>query len=103
MNLSNIEAKVISTLHSLPVDKQQEVLDFSLFLVNRLQKAQRNYRESDTDNTQPLTVNTEIVSTVSAGTALKNFLKKYESEPIDIDTRIFDAYRATETDRNFTL
>ena len=39
----------------------------------------------------------------NAGLALKVFLKKYQTEKIDIDTRIFDEYRKTDVDRDFRL
>jgi len=39
----------------------------------------------------------------NAGLALKAFLKKYQTEKIDIDTRIFDEDRKTSVDRDFRL
>jgi hypothetical protein len=40
---------------------------------------------------------------ISVGLALQNFLKKYEDDPIDIDTSIFDDYRKTVTEREIDL
>ena len=39
----------------------------------------------------------------SAGLALKSFLKKYQSEQIDIDMDIFEKNRKNETGRDFKL
>jgi len=51
------------------------------------------------ENKSPSDAETES----SAGTALRMFLTKYQSDPIDIDTAIFERDRATETDRDFRL
>jgi len=45
----------------------------------------------------------KTVEPPSAGAALKLFLKKYQSDPVDIDTSIFEQDRATDTDRDFRL
>jgi hypothetical protein len=39
----------------------------------------------------------------NAGSALKAFLNKYQTEDIDIDTRIFDEDRKINVDRDFRL
>lgn len=39
----------------------------------------------------------------NAGSALEAFLNKYQTEDIDIDTRIFEEGRKTEADRDFRL
>lgn len=40
MQTNFIEQEILSTVHSLPVKKQQEVLQFSLSLRNKLQESQ---------------------------------------------------------------
>ena len=39
----------------------------------------------------------------NAGVALKAFLDKYQTEDIDVDTRIFEENRKTKVDRDFRL
>lgn len=39
MKLSSIEQQVLANLHTLPLDKQQSVLEFSLFLKAMSQKS----------------------------------------------------------------
>jgi len=39
MKLSNIEKQVVANMHGLPLDKQQSVLEFSLFLKSIAQDA----------------------------------------------------------------
>ncbi len=39
MKLSNIEKQVVANMHGLPLDKQQSVLEFSLFLKSIVQDA----------------------------------------------------------------
>lgn len=39
----------------------------------------------------------------NAGSALKAFLNKYQTEDIDVDTCIFEESRKTDVDRDFQL
>jgi hypothetical protein len=40
MQTNIIEQEILSTVHTLPVERQQEVLQFSLSLKNKLQESQ---------------------------------------------------------------
>lgn len=115
MKLSAIEKQVVANIHGLPLDKQQSVLEYSLFLINKAQKDKQENIEKNSASfavflkefleegeLEPLDIE-ENVKSSSAGTALKIFLKKYESDPIDIDTGIFEQDREIETDRDFKL
>ena len=82
MQLSELDKKVIGNLHSLPLKEQQAILEYTQILKNRINK-------KNTDNQ------------TSFGIKLKEFLKEVESDPIDIDTSIFDDYRKSVTDRDF--
>lgn len=84
MQINSIEQDILCVVHELPIEKQKEILDFSLFLKNTLTK-QIPKESSD------------------FRTALRQFLKKVEQDPIDIDTSLFDADRETESDRDFQL
>ena len=71
MQISIIEENILSTVHNLPIEKQQEILDFSLFLKNKLQKK-------------------ELKNHSSFSIALNKFLNEVKENPLDIDTAIFD-------------
>jgi hypothetical protein len=88
MKLSAIEKQVVANIHGLPLDKQQSVLDYSLFLINKVQKD----KQEDTEN-----------NSVSFGVFLKQFLKEVELEPLDIDTSIFDRDRPQDSGREIEL
>lgn len=88
MNRAEIESQLMNEIHYLP----DEIMEAMLTLALSIKKGFK----------QPLISETQSTET-SAGLALRNFLKKYQSEPIDIDTRIFEQNRATETDRDFRL
>jgi len=84
MQMTTIEQNILSAVHNLPVEKQQEILNFSLFLNSNMQK---NSLKKQT----PFT------------TALHDFLNEVKAEPLDIDTSIFDADREQESGRDFQL
>lgn len=88
MKLSAIEKQVIANIHSLPLDKQQSVLEFSLFLINKVQKDKQDDIEKNNS---------------SFGVFLKEFLKEVELEPLDIDTSIFDRNRPQDSGREIEL
>jgi len=84
MQISMIEENILSAVHNLPFEKQQEILDFSLFLKSKLQK-------------------TELKNNSSFAIALHEFLNKVKENPLDIDTAIFDRDREQESGRDFQL
>ncbi|MCK5354384.1 MAG: hypothetical protein KAJ63_04650 [Methyloprofundus sp.] len=84
MQISTIEENILSTVHNLPIEKQQEILDFSLFLKNKLQKA-------------------ELKNHSSFSIALHEFLNEVKDNPLGIDTAIFDRDREQESGRDFQL
>lgn len=90
MKLSEIDKQVIANLHSLPLDKQQSILEFSTFL--KVQIRQNRY-EKDVVESKPS----------NFLLALHEFLKEDELDPIDIDTTIFDRDRAQAKDREIDL
>ena len=64
MQLSEIEQEVIETLHDLPLTEQKSVLDFSLFLKQKIQssKPEHGFKK-----------------------ALTEFLERSALNPVDID------------------
>jgi len=42
MQINTIEQKILSTVQSLPMERQKEVLNFSLFLKGRMQFNKQN-------------------------------------------------------------
>ena len=48
MQMNYIEKSILSTVHSLPLEKQQEILDFSLFLKSNVQKSGKKNRSNFT-------------------------------------------------------
>ncbi len=84
MQINSIEQDILCIVHELPIEKQKEILSFSLFLKSTLTK--QTHKEPS-----------------AFRTALRQFLKKVEQDPIDIDTSIFDADRETESGRYFQL
>ena len=112
MKLSTIEKQVVANIHSLPLDKQQFILEVSEFLTKKNQEIEAKKNKASFAvflkqflkevELEPLDIEENIKSS-SAGAALKMFLKKYESDPIDIDTSIFEQDRVGITDRDFKL
>lgn len=88
MKLSAIEKQVVANIHGLPLDKQQSVLEYSLFLINKVQKD----KQENTEN-----------NSASFAVFLKEFLKEVELEPLDIDTSIFDRDRPQDSGREIEL
>ncbi|OQX25908.1 MAG: hypothetical protein BWK80_13230 [Desulfobacteraceae bacterium IS3] len=86
MQLNIIEQEILSTVQSLPMEKQQEILNFSLFLKDSMQKNQ-------VDKQNP----------TAFASALIEFLKEVESEPLDIDISAFDRNRPRESGREIDL
>jgi hypothetical protein len=84
MQLSEIDRKIIANVHSLPLNEQHALLEYSKLLKNRIKNNKKN-----------------LENKTSFGVNLKAFLEKYESDPIDIDTSIFDSYRKSVTERGF--
>jgi len=104
MQINAIEQTILSTVHQLPIAKQQEILDFSLFLKSNLDTLADDIKL--TENTPFVEVNiTENNHNTPASfqSAFRKFLKEVEQEPIDINTSIFDADRETESGRDFQL
>jgi hypothetical protein len=81
MQLSEIEKKVVANMHSLPLDKQHSILEFSLFLQDSFNKKNKS----------------------SFAASLKEFLNEVELEPLDIDTSIFDRDRPLDSGREINL
>jgi hypothetical protein len=90
-----LENQLVNEIHYLPVDAMEKMLKW----VRSLKKVTPVEQTMQLDNV----VNFERDESISAGLALKNFLKKYENDPIDIDTSIFDDYRKTVTEREIDL
>jgi hypothetical protein len=91
MTKVELEKKLINEIHYLPDEVMEEMLRWVL-LINKITHRENIVQTSHTgQENEPL----------SAGEALKNFLKKYESDPVGIDTSIFEKDRKTETDRDF--
>ena len=84
MQMTAIEENILSAVHNLPVEKQQEILNFSLFLNSNMQK-------------NSLKIQTPFT------TALHDFLSEVKADPLGIDTSIFDADREQESGRDFQL
>jgi hypothetical protein len=103
MQINSVEQDILYTVHELPIEKQREILDFSLFLKNTLKKQVHNDVKLDSNISMvEITINQQINNEPSAfRTALRQFLKKVEQEPIDIDTSIFDSDRKNESSRYF--
>lgn len=85
MQLSEIEKKVVANMHSLPLDKQHSILEFSLFLQDSFKKNRNKKNKS------------------SFAASLKEFLNEVELEPLDIDTSIFDRDRPMDSGREINL
>ncbi len=79
MQMNMIEQAILAAVHELPKQKQQEVLDFSLFIKNNI------------------TNQIDESASSSFRSVFRRFLKEVEQEPIDIDTAIFDGERETES------
>jgi hypothetical protein len=91
MTKVELEKKLINEIHYLPDEVMEEMLRWVL-LINKITHRENIVQTSHTgQDNEPL----------SAGEALKSFLKKYESDPVGIDTSIFEQDRKTETDRDF--
>jgi hypothetical protein len=82
MQLSKIEQEVIETLHDLPLTEQKSVLEFSLFLKQRIQNSKPEHGFTK---------------------ALREFLERSALDPVDIDTAIFDSYRKDVRERDIDL
>ncbi len=93
MTKVEIENQLINEIHHLPIEITEELLRWILVI----KKITSTEIISQSTDLKPENV------PLSASNALKNFLKKYESDPIDIDTSIFEQYREIETDRDFRL
>lgn len=92
MKLSAIEKQVVANMHGLPLDKQKSILEFSLFLINIVQKDKNSGQEGIFEQ-----------NSASFAVFLKEFLKEVELEPLDIDTSIFDSDRPQESGREIEL
>jgi len=97
---TELERQLAREIHYLPIGVMEAMLQLAL----SIKKTSPAEAIGQTENVglSPPTLK-EADTSLSAGTALQNFLKKYEADPIDIDTRIFEKDRATETDRDFKL
>ena len=77
---TKIENQLIQEIHTLPL----EILKTMLHLANSIKK---------------ITPTTDL----SINAALNDFLKRYEENPVDINTEIFEEYRKIATDSDFKL
>ena len=77
---TKVENQLIQEIHTLPL----EILQTMLHLAKSIKK-----------------ITPTMESSVNV--ALNDFLKRYEENPINIDTEIFEEYRKTATDRDFKL
>ncbi len=103
-NRTELESKLAREIHYLPIDVMEAMLQLALSI--KKTSLPDVIDQSDDfsgfiENASPADART--VASPSAGAALKNFLKKYESNPVDIDTSVFEQDRATDTDRDFRL
>lgn len=74
MKMTSIEQNILSTLHDLPFEKQQVILNFSLFLKSNIQKS-------------------ELKNHSNFSIALHEFLNQSKAEPLEIDAAMFDSDR----------
>ncbi|MFZ2726053.1 MAG: hypothetical protein WAX77_07390 [Methylococcaceae bacterium] len=79
-----LENQLMNEIHYLPTEIIEEMLKW----VSAIKKTTHS---NTTENPEP----------ILAGEALKKFLKQYESNPIDIETAIFDNYRKSVNEREF--
>ena len=103
-----LENQLINEIHYLPVDTMEKMLKWvrSLKKVTPVEQIAQSDNFANFIRNSPLMgadVEFERDESISAGLALQNFLKKYEDDPIDIDTSIFDDYRKTVTEREINL
>jgi|GEM_PF-2362082 len=89
MQLNMIEQEILSTVHGLPMEKQREALNFTLFLKKNIRSDKQN--EENRQNMTPFVF------------ALEDFLKEVESDPLEIDTSVFDRDRPQESGRDIEL
>jgi hypothetical protein len=83
--------RIFYILYELPIEKQREILDFSLFLKRQVHN---DVKLDSNISIVEITINQQINNEPSSfRTALRQFLKKVEQDPIDIDTSIFDEDR----------
>lgn len=87
MQMTYIEENILQAVHNLPVEKQQEILDFSLFLKSHIEGdgLKIKMQKSNFSN------------------ALHSFLNEAKKNPIEIDTQLFDNDRAQTSGRDFVL
>ena len=83
MTRIEVEEQLIKEIHELPIEVMEAMLNLALSV---------KHKSIETDKT-----------TNAAGLALREFLKKYESDPIDIDISIFDSYRKDVKERDIEL
>ncbi len=86
MRLTAIEQTIVNNLRALPLSEQQLLLTSLKEKVQKKSAEKLNHFQQET-----------------AGSALKEFLKKYENDPVDIDTSIFDRDRAFVKEREIDL
>jgi hypothetical protein len=89
MTKAEVENRLMNEIHYLPIEIIEEMLRWAL-VIKKLTKPE------SVIHSMPIEEKNN-----SAGEALKKFLKKYESDPIDIDTAIFDSYRKSVVERDF--
>lgn len=94
MQLTATEQAVVKNMHDLPLNKQQSILDFSLFLKNEALFKENSQHENHK--------NLEEKSSAFL-IAFKKFLKENAEDPLDIDTSIFDRDRALVKEREINL
>jgi len=87
MQMTYIEENILQAVHNLPIEKQQEILDFSLFLKSNIED----------DNLQIKTQRSNFSN------ALHSFLNDVKENPIEIDTQLFENNRAQASGRDFIL
>ncbi|MDD5271463.1 MAG: hypothetical protein PHU14_01965 [Methylovulum sp.] len=91
---TELERQLAREIHHLPMGVMEAMLHLALS-IKKTDPAQAIGQAENAGLISSPTLK-EADTSLSAGTALQNFLKKYESDPIDIDTRIFEQDRASE-------
>jgi len=84
MQITSIEHDILTTVHRLPIDKQKEILDFSLFLQNRTDIAEKS---------QPS----------QFSSSLQAFLEEAKATPLHIEMDIFERDKAISSGRDFQI
>jgi wyosine [tRNA(Phe)-imidazoG37] synthetase (radical SAM superfamily) len=91
MTRTELKSELINEIDNFPTEIIEEMLRWAL-VIKKFTKPESIISS---------TLVEENNNSNSAGEALRAFLKKYESDSIDIDTSIFDDYRKSVVERDF--